>query len=322
MAATSFKAVLVIGPTGHVGKALCAALMAHKQLFNRIAFFNDSSRAATQEKLQLFAAFQSGGMEEVRGKYADIEAFRGFDCVMMPLGNHAIKFQPTIIDSAIAAGVRHFYPSEWGADITAGSNWHQRYYRDKVVTRLHLEARGQPNDTPDLGWTLILVGRLTEYGVIRHFGIDNTQHTAEIYGTPDGRQSLLSTRDTVAFTLATLRDGNASANARRSFRFHGESPSWVELFQRLQAVTGHKYVVTYRDVEAARVKEAKAKELGDVEMELEASHQLIQGRQGTLLPLPFDNSRFPDIRLESVNSALQRLFADPTKKSFLGLEGL
>ncbi|RFU77291.1 hypothetical protein TARUN_4967 [Trichoderma arundinaceum] len=317
----TLDAILVVGPSGAIGKALCQALIARKAEFKRIAFFNDTSRPETDEKQSLFATFRNGGMEQVSGKYTDTAAFTGFDCVLMPLGNHAIKYQPTIIDSAITAGVRHFYTSEWGADLSVGSNWTQRYYRDKVLTREHLEKRGRDTDTPDLGWTYIQLGRLTEWSIIKHFGVDNANHVAEIYGTPEGKQSLLSTPDAIAYTLETLRHPFSTTDSghRRTYRFHGSSPTWEEIFNELETITGHKYAVTYRDVETAVEKEARAKRLGDVDLELEASHQLIQGRGGTLLSGPFDNGLFPNIHPESVHSVFERIFKDSETRKFLGV---
>ncbi|KAL6807873.1 hypothetical protein GGI42DRAFT_366494 [Trichoderma sp. SZMC 28013] len=320
MASQTLNAILVVGPTGSIGKVLCQSLISRKSEFKRIAFFNDTSRPETEEKRALFDIFRNGGMEQVSGQYKDTEPFVGFDCVLMPLGNHAIKFQPTIIDSAITAGVRHFYTSEWGADLSVGSNWTQRYYRDKVITREHLEKRGRDTDTPDLGWTYIQLGRLTEWSIIKHFGIDNTNHVANIYGTPEGRQSLLPTKDAVAYTMETLKHPFSTTDNghRRTYRFHGSSPTWNEIFSDLEAITGHKYTVTYHDVETAVEKEARAKRLNDVELELEASHQLIQGRGGTLLPEPFDNALFPDIHPEPVHFVFERVFQDPETRKFIG----
>lgn len=317
----TLDAILVVGPTGAVGKALCRALISRKSEFQRIAFFNDTSRPATEEKQSLFAAFRNAGMEQVSGQYDDTAAFVGFNCVLMPLGNHAIKYQPTIIDTAIKAGVRHFYTSEWGADLSVGSNRAQRYYQDKIITREHLEKRGRDSDTPDLGWTYIQLGRLTEWSIIKHFGIDNANHVANIYGTPEGRQSLLPTKDAIAYTMETLRHPFSTLNNghRRTYRFHGSSPTWNEIFDELETITGRKYTVTYHDVETAIEKEARAKRLGDVELELEASHQLIQGRGGTLLSEPFDNDLFPNIHPESVHSVFERIFKESEMRKFLGL---
>lgn len=108
----------------------------------------------------------------------------------MPLGNHTIKRQPLVIDTAIAAGVRHFYPSEFGADLTVPGNWEERYYQDKVVTREHLQKRTK--DTPGLGYTYFVNGRFSEWAPIPHFGIFPKTHTARIVGEPHMEQSLLA----------------------------------------------------------------------------------------------------------------------------------
>ena len=77
---------------------------------------------------------------------------------------------------------------------------------------------------------------------------------------------------------------------------------------------------TYFDVEQAVAREAAAKAAGDVELELEASHQLIQGREGTLLPAPYDNERYPDIKPAPVEVVFEQVWADPAKRRFWGLE--
>jgi hypothetical protein len=110
--------------------------------------------------------------------------------VIAALGNHAIKNQPALIDTAISAGVRHWYPSEFGADLTEGDNWNERYYRDKVLTRKHLEKKAAEH--PEFGYTYFLDGRFSEWAPIPHFGIDLKTHTAHIVGKPEMEQSLLS----------------------------------------------------------------------------------------------------------------------------------
>jgi hypothetical protein len=120
----------------------------------------------------------------------------------------------------------------------------------------------------------------------------------------------------VAYTVQTLLDPGVGAGAR-NFRFHGESPSWAELFEALERVTGLEYGVTYVDVEEAKAKERKAVELGDVEMELEASHQLIQGSGGTLLKEPFDNERYPNVHPRGFEETLKAAFEDEWARRWL-----
>jgi hypothetical protein len=133
----------------------------------------------------------------------------------------------------------------------------QRYYRYKVLTRQHLEKRAQ--DTPDLGWTYLIIGRLAEWAVLSDFGVDNKNHRARIYGKSEGRQSLISTPDTVAYLIETLKDplpdvgadvGN-SEGRRRTYRRHGSSPTWGDIFETLNDITGKEYQVAYLDVETA-----------------------------------------------------------------------
>jgi hypothetical protein len=135
----------------------------------------------------------------VSGTYSDVSAFRGFEVVMMPLGNFGNFLQPQIIDTAIKAGVRHFYPSEFGADITVGDNWNQRYYQDKVLTREHLQKRDaelrQHGD--GIGWSLVCIGRFTEWSIFPRFGWDHINHTAEVYGHENGRQSVIALNELV-----------------------------------------------------------------------------------------------------------------------------
>lgn len=67
----------------------------------------------------------------------------GYDTVISLLGNEVMKLQPEIIDAAISAGVTHFYPSEFGGDIGREPFLHERYFRDKHLTRNHLAKRAE-----------------------------------------------------------------------------------------------------------------------------------------------------------------------------------
>jgi hypothetical protein len=127
----------------------------------------------------------------------------GFQVVIACLGNHAIKNQPSLIDTALAGGVRHWYPSEFGADLTVGDNWNERYYRDKVLTRIHLQKRAHEN--PGFGYTYFINGRFTEWAPIPHFGIDMKTHTAHIVGEPDMEQSLISVKEYEAIFMVLCR---------------------------------------------------------------------------------------------------------------------
>lgn len=315
------RAILLVGATSEYGfgQFVIREMIKWRHSFSRIGVYLDLSRDNVA-KTPIIDRLRQAGIEIVSGKgFESPEPFMGFDCIMSFLGNHGLRLQPLLIDSAIAAGVRHIYPSEFGADILVGQNWTQRYYVEKVRTRLHLEERGK--DLPELGWTYVLFGRLTEWAVLSHFGFNNRAASAQIYGTPDGQQSLINATDAAAYTVKTLLDPlGLTDTRRRTYRFSESSPTYADLFRTLKKVTGKEYHVEYLDVETAQLEEQAAKQRGDVDAELSASHKLIQGRQGTLLPLPWDNERFPSIKSSSLEDSLTAAFASPKLRRAYGLE--
>ncbi len=317
-----FKSILLIGATraGSFGDYVSQELGKDMSHFTRIAFFNNTSRPADDAKIARLKELESKGFEVIEAAdYASTESYKGFDCVLIFLGNHGLYLQPTIIDAAIKAGVRHFYPSEYGADINVGINRIQRYYKYKVETREHLEARAR--EIPDLGWTLYLLGRLTEWSVVSHFGVDNKNAKARIYGTAAGRQSLISAADSARYLVETLKEplSEDTKGKQRTYRISGANITYGKVFETLERVTGRKYDVNYLHVESAIEEEKEAKESGNVDAELSASHKLIQGREGTLLPEPWDNDRFPQIHPKSVEETLREAFASERLRKAYGL---
>lgn len=321
MSLTKISSVLFVGVTGpySFGQIVVSHIATQLHNFSRVAIYHDTSRPTDERKQALLSRYHDLGVEIVASDgYSSPTPFTGFDTVLIFLGNHALHLQPHIIDLAIEAGVRHFYPSEYGADILVGENRTQRYYKYKVAAREHLDARGK--EIKDLSWTYFLLGRLTEWSVLSHFGFDNRTFSARIYGTPEGRQSLLAVDDAAEYIVATLKVALAAEKQERTFRISGSSPTYAEIFDILGRIRGKEYEVTYLDVESAIDEEREAKAKGDVDGELAASHKLIQGRQGTLLPEPWDNEMFPSVgENTSVEEALRRAFGAEKWKWAYGL---
>jgi hypothetical protein len=93
------------------------------------------------------------------------------------------KDQPGIIDAAIAGGVQHFYPSEYGADLSQPALANVQYFRDKHATRKHLAEKAKA--VAKFHYTLLLTGSFTEWAVTDFFGVNIEKHTVETYGNPD-----------------------------------------------------------------------------------------------------------------------------------------
>lgn len=92
-----------------------------------------------------------------------------------------------MIEAAVEAGVRHFYPSEWISDIDNPKIANMRYFRDRQVTRSHLAAVAKASST--FQYTLFITGIFTEWTLL--LGWDHENRTATVYG--DGANLIGST---------------------------------------------------------------------------------------------------------------------------------
>jgi hypothetical protein len=106
-----------------------------------------------------------------------------------------MKFQPAIIDAAIAAGVTEFYPSEFGSDIGQGGYMTHRYWRDKVMTREHLRAVAKTK--PGFNYTFVVTGGFIEFALHPLFGMDIDRHTFTFYGQPEKQEALTAVNELV-----------------------------------------------------------------------------------------------------------------------------
>jgi hypothetical protein len=109
----------------------------------------------------------------------------GFEVVISLAGNANMKDQPGMVGAAAAAGVRHFYPSEYGVDLSIPALVNVRYFRDKHLTRQRLVETAK--EVPGFRYTLLLPGSFTEWAISGFFGVDIEKHTVEIYGDPDAK---------------------------------------------------------------------------------------------------------------------------------------
>ena len=93
-----------------------------------------------------------------------------------------MALQPQIIDKAIAAGVTHFYPSEFGSDLSHPTTLKQRYFRDKQITRRHLEKVAAAQTPKVFGYTYIVNSGFAEYAAHPVFGFRREERVFEFWG--------------------------------------------------------------------------------------------------------------------------------------------
>ncbi|RFU25232.1 hypothetical protein B7463_g11094, partial [Scytalidium lignicola] len=295
----SSQSVLLIGAGGYLGRVVVKEFLNQKSKFARVAILVDPS------KVNKFAEEAKSGMEVVIGSFLEPGSFKGFNTVISMLGNHAMALQPAIIDAAVSAGVTHFYPSEFGADIGQGPYLTNRYFRDKHLTRHHLEKTAEEYKNKGFGYTLIITGGFAEFAAHPAFGIYTDEAKFEFFGSETKREPFTAVVDIAKYTVASVSmlpsPGVALESPCRTFRIPTATYSWKEIIDIISRIQGKEYTRIYRpNSEALELASKYAKE-GDVDSELLYSLKAIIGNpNGESISKPWDNDKFPDIVPESL----------------------
>jgi uncharacterized protein YbjT (DUF2867 family) len=176
--------VLLIGASGSFGRPLVEEFINHLPKFTKVGILSDPSKTSK------FSAVAARGITIVPGSFLDPKAYFGYDTVISLAGNAIMRLQPAMIEAAIAGGVTHFYPSEFGSDVGQDSLSDIRYFRDKRVTRNHLVAAAKSH--PNFKYTLMLTGPFTEWTISSAYGVDQEKKSVVTYGSPDAKIDVTS----------------------------------------------------------------------------------------------------------------------------------
>jgi len=291
--------VLLIGASGSIGVPVVEQLIAHKSSFGRIGILADPARASK------FDYVKKNGIEVVLGSYLDANCYKGFDVAVSFAGNAIMRLQPAMIEAAIAGGVRHFYPSEYGSDTAQDALANFRYFRDKRVTRDHLVAKAK--EYPDFRFTYIMCGPLTEWILGPYYGVDVKKHTVTTYGSTDQIVSLTALKDVARYIVESILLPFAPKQAqKREIRVVGENIAWEKIVETLEEVYGVRYQVTCLPVELAAQKEEEARKKGDEEQEMLWSFIPFASSGFAIVPGPLDNDKF-SFKPESVRETFIRV---------------
>ncbi|KAF6818337.1 NmrA-like family protein [Colletotrichum sojae] len=177
MGSTSIRNVLVVGASGNVGSSAIKALL--EDGFQVTGLTRETSVASLPE-----------GVTHVKSDFSEgslASAFREQDAVISTLSSistaGALAFQISLVDAAIAAGVKVFIPSEYGIDTSDPSAAEIiPFLADKIETLNHLKK-----NQDKISWTAIVSGGMFDWGLaIPGFGgWDVAARTVTIYDGGD-----------------------------------------------------------------------------------------------------------------------------------------
>jgi len=287
--------VLLIGAGGAFGNPLLDEFMKQKHNFSKIGILSDPAKVGKFDK------FRDVGVEVVKGSYLDAKAYTGYDTVISIVGNYLLKLQPAIIDTAIAGGIHHFYPSEFGSDVAQYELRDFRYFRDKRVTRDHLVAKAK--EVPGFRYTLMVTGVFTEWAAAEFYGVDVEAKVVRAYGKAEAAISVTSIPDIAKYTVdSVLLPFSSPQQQKRVIKVTGDQTTWGKLIADLGKAQGVVYEQSYLPVAEALQKQEEARVAEDEALEMMWSVKPLAASGNAIVPGKLDNGMFsfrPETALET-----------------------
>ncbi|KIW70796.1 hypothetical protein PV04_03036 [Phialophora macrospora] len=242
--------ILLLGVTTSLGHKVVRSLALRAQDFGRIAILTDGD---TENE----ARAASNGLECIAGSLTDPNSYRGFDVVLSMVEDDVCAAQKEYIDAAIGGCVKHFYPAEYGADLTHALVRDEPYFADKVSVRKYLEARAQADNS--LGYTYMMTGVEADLLLKANLlGLSQDKKSATCLGHPDAKVSTTYSDDVAQVIVRSLLPQHLpSLSVRRHVRFTGSAMPTSALYDAISYVLHHPIDVTYLTLDSSHNHESK-----------------------------------------------------------------
>ncbi|TVY58581.1 Bifunctional pinoresinol-lariciresinol reductase [Lachnellula cervina] len=153
-----FQNIALVGATGNLGSAILTAL---RGTSFTLTVLTRKGSATSKDTQGLGAKIIPVDYES---KDSIAEGLEGVDAVICTIGSAGISLQINIIDAAIAAGVKRFIPSEFGADSFNERASKLPVFKNKVAVQQHLQEAAKEDK---IEWTAILGGPFLDWGLAR-----------------------------------------------------------------------------------------------------------------------------------------------------------
>ncbi|KAH8817658.1 hypothetical protein DL96DRAFT_1684602 [Flagelloscypha sp. PMI_526] len=227
--------VIVVGAGGSLGPTLIDALLASKK-FIVAAFVRPESKSVFPREVKIVKADYS--RQELEA------ALKGQDAVISTVGIGGFAAQKTVINAAIASGVKHFFPSDFGADITEQTIAFFPVFRDKQDAIDYLISREGA-----ISWTVIKTSAFFDWGMKVGFtGFDLVNRTANLIdgGVTKFHATNLSTLTGVVVAILSVPEiYEKTKNQIISISNHEVSQH--DILATVERITGVNWEVTYTD---------------------------------------------------------------------------
>ncbi|KEF51153.1 uncharacterized protein A1O9_12767 [Exophiala aquamarina CBS 119918] len=227
--------VVVVGASGAIGRPIVNALM--EGGFVVTALTRESSKTTFPQ-----------GVRAINTDYGSsslAEVFKEQDAVVSTLGFTGLQSQISLIDAAIAAGVKVFLPSEFGLD-TASPNAIQTIpgIKVKIDTVEYLKSVQDK-----ISWTAVVTGALFDWG-FDYPGVGGWNvpaRTAVIWDGGNIPFEATNLTQTGKAIVAILKNPESSKN--RPIYINSFTTTQNDVLRTLEKAVGEKFRVTNASVE-------------------------------------------------------------------------
>ena len=236
MSSSSHVRVLVVG-YGHAGAAIIRGLLA-PQYKERIAvgvlIRPSSLNSSDAKKTAALNEFKQLGAQLVPGDLdSDLQTLtavlRGYDTLISAVGGAQLLRQTHLLDAAVIAGVKRFFPSEYGFDVEqVGRGSPVSVLDDKLTVKDAVVKSG-------IDYTLVASGSFGEFLVSPFFGVNVGAGTVVAPGSVDNRISYTSLADLGIIVAAAVLSAEAS---KKTIHISSGTVTYREIAAELEKVTG------------------------------------------------------------------------------------
>ncbi|RFU72503.1 hypothetical protein TARUN_9754 [Trichoderma arundinaceum] len=228
------KKVAVLGGSGNLGPHIINALL--ESGFEVTAITRLESQATFADRVGVKRI-------DITSKEAVESALQGHDALVSTISAAAVGDQRTIIDAAVAAGVRRFIPSEFGVDTRrtdeSSLGW---MLADKVKLADYLSEVVEKNK--QFTWTGLVVGAFFDWGIKTQFllGINAKAKTGTIVDSGNKPYAATNVQFIGEAVATILKKPEETANKYLSvFSFIATQNEVLKIFEE---ESGAKYQVT------------------------------------------------------------------------------
>ncbi|KAJ3219057.1 hypothetical protein HDU81_000406 [Chytriomyces hyalinus] len=305
----AFKNIAVVGGTSTIGQALIKNLLATKGEFDSVILLTrDPESKASQDLAALGAETRKIPSElTTEAIPALVESLKGVDALVSVVGMTGLANQANLAHACIQAGVKRFFPSEFGNDVDLHASTIP-FLAEKVVLRQFL--RSEPVASK-LEHTFIETGYFIE-GLFTPFlgwEISGTTVSVNIPGTGDVPITVIHQSDIGHYIAEVLR-ADPALSRNKALKFEGDRLTWNQAREIVQnAVTStpgvsSTFTTTFTSVEELEKRLEMAQGFESV-----ATQLFLVAARGQGLLSHNHNNLFPKVKPISAKEYVATLFA-------------